>query len=1145
MNKPKTSFILYLLILLYLFINSRGYTQQAPSIVVQSSHSAVDAIFPSPDEKYILSQGDDQFKIWELISGRLVAFGPAYRAQEVLWQSDNNAIYFICSNKDGSKVIKKWLWQEERIVPVVLPSDQIPWGIIKSETKAYLLQIKFAHQEGNDVTLTAADIESQTAVFALTGPSHCFHKILAINEQNKLAISTGELLDGKAHIYVWDIQSNRIIQTIPIPTNVNISSISASLDAKYVLISGSRSPQIPFLTIYKSLSQEKINVKNIPKEGLISIASQSIFKENKLVFSINNFSTNTCSLYEYNIEKNELHILLNLSFPIRCFQLLKGSDAVLVGSSAAVMGQSSLSLFFITPNQAIKKGFTIVSETIENQLYLNKTGHISYGARLFELSGLYGTRANDHFILDVNENIAQRWSLLKSMPVNQFYVDSTDLKFRGFLLSDDGYFAIQHTKENTISIKQLDSGDQFLSILDTEIKGKARIASISSDRNHVITGDGFIPKLYGFFQQDEKKMLDKPSVSLWKDGTRLDLEYGIPAYKAGFSKDNKLCYACLGNRFIKPENSNLLGKYLIKIWKTNNGALQFVKSEGVHDKRGNEVWLSPVSVITISDDSRFLSFLSQENSNGFISIYDIHKNERILKKNIDLDFIDCAGDPSSLLFNKTGNSLLLGTTNSPPYLRKIDSRTGNVTHVFHEQVVPIKGGGNSLNFFQNDDYLVALGQDNIIRIFSMKTNALLTSSALFDNGNWISWTPNGYYKGSVEASEYVGWKYNKRINTFAQFRKKYYDPDFINKIMQTNKGISAHDDLSKPPTVTINSPKHQQNFPGKKCYINIVAEDDIEITNIKLYLNGRPVINNSNDTVLRHKKMFFWKHELSGYISLSHNINRIKVIAVDNEGNESTPVFADIYGRADMHSLPRLFVLSIGVSDYSEPLTDLRAASNDARMIANVFEKQHGKIYQDVQSKILIDKDADSEKIMSALTSLPEMTPNDVVVIFMAGHGIQDQNGIYYFCSYGTDISDLKGSGLNWAKFENIVSNFKAGKVILFLDTCHSGDILGRVAGDRFAENIARHSAIVFTSCKGIESSIEDTRLNHGIFTYALIRGINGEADLTSDGAITMSELRTYVEDRVPILAREYHLIQTPYTPRIERYVNFVISSIY
>ena len=51
--------------------------------------------------------------------------------------------------------------------------------------------------------------------------------------------------------------------------------------------------------------------------------------------------------------------------------------------------------------------------------------------------------------------------------------------------------------------------------------------------------------------------------------------------------------------------------------------------------------------------------------------------------------------------------------------------------------------------------------------------------------------------------------------------------------------------------------------------------------------------------------------------------------------------------------------------------------------------------------------------------------------------------------------------------------------------------------------------------------AIELEELGHGAFTYTLLEGLEGKADRSGDGAITIRELMGYVEDRLPDLSEE------------------------
>ncbi len=48
------------------------------------------------------------------------------------------------------------------------------------------------------------------------------------------------------------------------------------------------------------------------------------------------------------------------------------------------------------------------------------------------------------------------------------------------------------------------------------------------------------------------------------------------------------------------------------------------------------------------------------------------------------------------------------------------------------------------------------------------------------------------------------------------------------------------------------------------------------------------------------------------------------------------------------------------------------------------------------------------------------------------------------------------------------------------------------------------------------ELSTEDDRLEHGVFTYFLLKGLRREADMDSNGVITVDELYLYVSREVP-----------------------------
>ena len=50
-----------------------------------------------------------------------------------------------------------------------------------------------------------------------------------------------------------------------------------------------------------------------------------------------------------------------------------------------------------------------------------------------------------------------------------------------------------------------------------------------------------------------------------------------------------------------------------------------------------------------------------------------------------------------------------------------------------------------------------------------------------------------------------------------------------------------------------------------------------------------------------------------------------------------------------------------------------------------------------------------------------------------------------------------------------------------------------------------------------------------GLVTYYFLKGLQGEADLDSNGRLIVSELKSYIDDNVPYMARKLsNMIQEP-----------------
>lgn len=255
--------------------------------------------------------------------------------------------------------------------------------------------------------------------------------------------------------------------------------------------------------------------------------------------------------------------------------------------------------------------------------------------------------------------------------------------------------------------------------------------------------------------------------------------------------------------------------------------------------------------------------------------------------------------------------------------------------------------------------------------------------------------------------------------------------------------------------------------------------------------------------------------------------------------------------QADMEVLqPRLYLLSVGVSEYRQTELRLRFAAKDAADTAATFRAQAKALYRSVEVKLLSDSQATKSNILDGLEWLQrQTTARDIAVLFLAGHGVTDPGtGGYYFLPHDADMAAMKRTMIPESEIRETLSAI-AGKVILFLDSCHSGKVFAanqaQTRGPADLSGLigqlasAESGVVVFAASTGRQSSQEALTWNNGAFTKALLEGLNGRADYKKLGHITINMLDLYISDRVKELTEGR---QTPTTAKPSTIPDFPIA---
>ena len=178
--------------------------------------------------------------------------------------------------------------------------------------------------------------------------------------------------------------------------------------------------------------------------------------------------------------------------------------------------------------------------------------------------------------------------------------------------------------------------------------------------------------------------------------------------------------------------------------------------------------------------------------------------------------------------------------------------------------------------------------------------------------------------------------------------------------------------------------------------------------------------------------------------------------------------------------------------------------------------------------RLLEDAGATREAVIDGLDWLRrQATANDLAVLFLAGHGINDSSNRYYFVPVNADPARLRSTAIPNGDIAEALQALPA-KVLAFLDTCHAGNVLGNTRQRNLAVGMhgdinrlvnelssAENGVVVFASSTGRETSQESPDWNNGAFTKALVEGLAGRADFNGDNAVSLNELNLYVADRV------------------------------
>ena len=251
-------------------------------------------------------------------------------------------------------------------------------------------------------------------------------------------------------------------------------------------------------------------------------------------------------------------------------------------------------------------------------------------------------------------------------------------------------------------------------------------------------------------------------------------------------------------------------------------------------------------------------------------------------------------------------------------------------------------------------------------------------------------------------------------------------------------------------------------------------------------------------------------------------------------------LFIDIEQNIPESNKPNENALAIifGIENYKN-VSGVTFANRDANFVKEYFEKTLGikrnNIYFIINENVT---KAEFDKVFSKEGWLDKRVKREETEIYFyyAGHGAPEiKNNKAYLIPYDGDSNYASITGYELDKLYENLGNLNAKSVTIFLDACFSGANRENemLLANARPISIEVNSPIVkgitvfsATSNKEISSAWQEKK--HGLFTYFMLKGMQGNADVNKDKKLTIGELGKYIKQNVSETAGFIDREQTP-----------------
>lgn len=471
---------------------------------------------------------------------------------------------------------------------------------------------------------------------------------------------------------------------------------------------------------------------------------------------------------------------------------------------------------------------------------------------------------------------------------------------------------------------------------------------------------------------------------------------------------------------------------------------------------------------------------------------------------------------------------------------------------------------------------VKFGANGALELYDVQSGKLLASLFALDENDWAVVTPNGLFDASPGAKRLMHYVVGLESVSLEQMKEIYYVPGLLQKITRGEPlpNVELFSDKDLFPLA-----EYERPGPEQKSFTVRLRNRGGGIGQVQVLVNGKEFIDDARPPRFDSQQATAaLRINLEGAPLIAGKENKVEVVtrnaagSLNSRGSARGAEIVQVFKYGTIAEPPNIYAIIGGVSDYTGEGLDLSYAAKDAEGFAKAFEAGAAKLFgaDRVHIRLLTSRGdkarpefnvadakvsaATKKDFARAFADFQTATPNDIFIIYLAGHGVslnlnrdprQAGGDTYLYLTQEATTTDkavlsLEGPRQSMTissdELAELMKQNKALKQVLVLDTCAAGAAATSLIAKRelpsdqirAIERLKdRTGFFALMGAAADKVSYEASQYGQGLLTYSLLQGMKG-AKLREAQFADVNLLFAYAQDTVPEMAKNIGGIQRP-----------------